>query len=619
MANNSNSFLKAFGALFWGLNKARIVILNLIFFGLLLLIFALMMRGPDKITVSEGSALILAPSGTIVEELAGDPVELAINKMLGAEQPEVLLRDVLRAIEQAAEDDRISSILIDTRRFAGASLNKLYQIGQALEAFRETGKPVIAMLDYATQNPYYLAAQADEILLHPEGMVMIEGFGSYRMYYREMFEKIDADVRLIRAGTYKTAGEPYIRDDMSDEDREAVLDFLGDLWDMYVDDVSERRGMTREQLLRIANEFPALLEQAGGDLAKAALDNGLVDALVTRQELRDRMIAITGKDEDSNSFRQIGLDSYLQSRAQARGFRVDTRPKVGVVVARGVISDGEQPPGSIGGESTARLLRNARHDDDIKAVVLRIDSPGGSVFGSELIRREVMLLREAGKPVIASMSGVAASGGYWIAMEADQIIASPRTITGSIGVFGLYGSFAGTINRLGLNVDGVGTTEMAGSFNPLMPIDERTVNVLESVIGNAYNEFITKVAQARDMSIEAVDEVAQGRVWSGRRAHELGLIDQLGELDLALSEAAALAELGEEYQVHYVQRELTPFQAFLSELAGEAMIMAGIEAPGFGKMIGEQSTRQLINDLKLLSESNGKMAVNAYCLACGLD
>jgi protease-4 len=613
MSESGNGFTRALGALFWGLNKARVVILNVIFFGLLLLLLVAMMRGPEQILVDEGSALVIAPNGAIVEELAGDPTELALNKMLGSEQLEVLLRDIVDGIEKAKDDERISSILIDTRSFGGASLNKLHMIGEALNDFRESGKPVISIIDNAAQNQYYLAAQADEILLHPEGGVMLEGYGNYPMYYKGMLDKIDADVRLIRVGTYKSAGEPFFRETMSEAAREMNLDFLGDLWAMYLEDVSARRGMTAEELERIVNDFPAILAAAEGNPARAALDSGLVDTLATRHEVRQRMIAITGEDTENHTFHQIDLDSYLAADVVPPGFGMDEGDKVAVVVARGAISDGNQPPGLIGGESTARLLREARHDDNVKSVVLRIDSPGGSVFGSELIRREVMLLREAGKPVVASMSGVAASGGYWIAMEADKIVASPRTITGSIGVFGMYASFAGTIDKIGLNVDGVGTTEMAGSFNPLMPIDERTVDLIQSVINNIYDEFITKVAMAREMTVDEVDAVAQGRVWSGRRAHQLGLIDQLGEFDDALVEAASLANLGDDYKVDYIERELTPFQQFVINLAGDAMVMAGIEFRGYGQLLGASNAQQVIRDLQLLSQSNGKMSVNAYC------
>lgn len=554
------------------LDFSRRFILTVLFLFLVLLMVASLLR-PD-LKLQDRSALVIAPVGAIVEQYSTSPADRALARLTGEEVAEVRLRDLLEALDAAAGDRRIERVLLRLDHVTSAGMASLRELGAAVDRVRVAGKQVIAYGDWYTQGPYYLAARADEVYLHPQGSLLLEGFSRYRTYFAGALGKIGIEPRLFKAGTYKSAGEAWVRNDASEAAREADLHWLGDLWRRYLDEIAAARQLDPGRLQAGIDDLPAMVEAAGGDLARAALDAGLVDELKTLDELRDLMIDRGARDSDGHTFRQISLDDYLALLAREQAGQRHTPAPVAIVVAEGQIVDGEQPPGTVGGESTSALIRQAREDDDVRALVLRVDSPGGGVFPSEQIRREIELTRRAGKPVVVSMGDVAASGGYWITTDADRVFADPSTITGSIGVFSLWFDASETMAKLGLNTDGVGTTRMAGAFDPTRPYDPRVGRILQSNVDRIYAEFLAKVARARDSTPEAIDEVAQGRVWSGAQALEHGLVDELGGLEAAVAHARRLAGLPADARFDYLEPEPSRFDRLMESFAGSALAHA---------------------------------------------
>ncbi|MFP4207869.1 MAG: signal peptide peptidase SppA [Wenzhouxiangella sp.] len=598
---------------FWrAVTALRMGVFNVLFLLVLALIIGLALRGSEPLMIESDTTLILDPKGFLVEEYSGTPIERALNDALGQGVVETRLRDVLDALERAAEDDRIGQVLISTDELLGLAPGMMVELHDAVAQFRASGKPIIAYGGFMGQGQYFLASLADEVWLDPDGVVLLTGYGFYRQYYAEGLERLGVDVNLIRVGEYKSAMEPFIRSDMSEEDREATNYFLGDLWQRYVEMTARNRGLPVAVMADLTEQLPRHFERADGDSARAALDAGLVDRLVSRPELRAEM-AQRGAPAEDGSYRNIGFMAYLSVSLP------DRQPggRVGVIVAQGVITEGVQPPGIIGADSTSRLIRQALHDDEIEAVVLRVDSGGGSAFASEVIRRELMALRDAGKPVVVSFGNVAASGGYWIAMGADEIWAYPSTITGSIGIFGFFPTFQDTLAKIGVYTDGVGTTPLSGAFRADRAMGEDTERLLQSFIEHGYREFIGLVAEHRRMSIEEVDAVAQGRVWSGAQAQARGLVDQLGTLEQAIGSAARMAGLGEDYRVSYVEPELEPWQQFLTGLGARAILAAGFE-PDLPvlDLVPADLRRGLLIDLQRVVERTraGQPGVMAHCL-----
>ena len=611
----SGGFLRFLRGLWRGVDLTRRAVFNLLF--LLVLVLVLVAVFSDGPVLRERSALVLAPAGAIVEQYSVDPVERALARLVGEEQPETQLRDILRALDVAARDKRIERLVIRPDRIGSVGYAALREIGAAIQRFKESGKQVVAYADNLGQQQYYLAAFADEVYLHPEGGLLLEGLGRYRMYYREALQdKLGVDVHLFRVGEYKSAAEPYVLDGPSEEARAADLHWMNDLWQRYLADIAAARGLDPARISADIEAFDQRIREAGGDLAALALEQGLVDRLLDDAEFRTLMIERGVEDEDKHTFRQVPLDAYLGFVNRER-LPFDPRPQVAVVVAQGEITDGSQPPGTVGGESTAQLLRDAREDEDVKAVVLRVDSPGGGLFPSEQIRREVERVRAAGKPVVVSMANVAASGGYWISMNADAIYANESTITGSIGIFGLFFTIPDTLSRLGIHTAGVGTTSLAGAIDPRLPLDPRLGAAIQAIIDDGYREFIGKVAEARGQSTEAIDAVARGRVWSGAQAREHGLVDALGGLDEAIADAARRADLAEDaYGVRYIERELSPFERFLVDSSANALASTLVQRLGVGRLVlGEQGMAELARDLRLLAPPAGGRPVRiaAYC------
>ena len=578
MYERKNPLMRLLGGTWRAIDSSRKVAVNLLFLAIVIVLLVFVFSS-DEPEIADTTALVVAPKGQLVEQLTAKSIEQMIDEARGAATPETLLKDVIDAIKAAKDDDRVQVLLLDLSSFSGARLTKLQDLGEAIIDFKTSGKKVIATADMYGQDAYYLAAHADEILTHTMGAVMLEGYGRYRMYFKEGIDKLGLDVHIFKVGTYKSAVEPFLLDGMSDYAKEANREWLGDLWRIYLDDVAAARGIPAENLDDYAQNFPRFMAEANGDTTKAALDFGLADQALTRVETREHLIELVGEDEEAHSYNQIAFTDYLKTIDDDRFGREAKGDRVGIVVARGTILDGTQPAGTIGGESTAALIRQARNDDDVKAIVLRVDSGGGSAFASEVIRRECEAARADGKPVIASMGSVAASGGFWISTSTDQIWAHPSTITGSIGIFGMIPTYQRPLaEHLGIHVDGISTAPLAG-VRVDRELPPEVGDVIQGIIEHGYREFLQRVADSRGMTTEEVDQIAQGRVWSGVDAHELGLVDHLGDLDDAVAAAAELAELGDDYAVSFIEKEEEFKDKMIREMLAEAMHVAGQDLP----------------------------------------
>jgi protease-4 len=576
MTEHRNPLVRILAGIWGGIDATRKLAVNLLFIAIVVALIALVLQS-DEPDIADGSALVVAPKGRLVEQLTATSIERMIDEARGTAAPETLLKDVLDAITEAKDDKKIGALVLDLRSFGGAHMTKLQDVGAAIEDFKASGKTVVAVADGYAQDGYYLAAHADEILMHEMGFVILEGFGRYKMYYKEGIDKLGLDVHVFRVGEYKSYVEPYLRNDMSPEAKEANLEWMGDLWGIYLDEVAAARGMTAEKLNEYAQDVARIMAEVDGDTAQAALDYGLIDDALTRVEMRQRLIELVGEDEDSHSFNQVAFTDYLKTIDDDRFGRDAKGDMVAVVVARGSILDGSQPAGTIGGDSTGALIRQARHDDDVKAIVLRVDSGGGSAFASEVIRRECEAARADGKPVIASMGSVAASGGYWISTSSDQIWAHPTTITGSIGILGLFPTYQRPLaEHLGIRVDGVSTAPLAG-VRPDRELPPEIGETIQRLIDQGYREFLERVAASRGTTVEEIDPIARGRVWSGSDAYDLGLVDHLGGLDDAIAAAAELAELDDDYAVRYIEKELEFKDKILEEMMAEAVDVGGDE------------------------------------------
>ena len=616
------SWTKSFFIGAWtAINFTRKFILNLIVFLLIgLIIIGLSNTSSDPISVPSDSALVLNLRGNLViEKTYVDPAEKFIGEALGQSQdnPEILVRDLVKAIENAKEDNRIKALVLKLGGLGGGGLDKMRDVADALTDFKTSGKPIYSMGDYYGQNQYYLAAHADNVYLHPMGAMIIEGYGRYRMYFKEGLEKLRASVNVFKVGKFKSAVEPFLRDDMSPEARTANEAWLGELWSQYKSDVAAARGMDVSNFDEKTEQILVKFEAADSDFAQYALQNGWVDALRTRNEFRNEMVELLGESDDDAGYNTISYRNYLDAITSPIPLPESSKDKVAIVVAKGTILDGNQKPGTIGGDSTAALLRKARLDDNVKAVVLQVDSGGGSVFGSEVIRREVELVKEAGKPIVASMATYAASGGYWISASTDKIIAEPSTVTGSIGIFGMITTFENSLEYLGVRTDGVATTDFAG-MTPTRALTPGMKQVIQMNIERGYERFINLVATERNMTPEAVDEIAQGRVWIGTQALELGLVDELGGLEDAVSAAAQLAGM-DDYDTKYIVRELSEQELFWQNLMNSGTsVLANFNIEPQQSAIQDLMSK-VDSDLKRFTQLNDPLAAYAMCMECSVD
>ncbi|ALJ26604.1 protease IV [Stenotrophomonas acidaminiphila] len=613
------------------MNFTRRLILNLVFFGLLFLVLIVMMVAMGKGASSakilqDRTTLVIAPEGRLVEQYSTDPVSRALAKAVGdSNAEEIQLRDLIRAIEAARDDKKIERVVLELDKLQPSGFASMREVAAALQDLRASGKQLVAFSENMGQSQYLLAAQADEVYLDPMGSLLLEGLGRYRQYFRSgLQDKLGVDVHLFKVGEYKSAAEPYVLDAASPQAKEADLFWMNDVWQRYLGDIAKARKLDAAQLAAGIDTLPEGIAAAGGDLARFALQQKLVDGLKTREEvealLTDRGVADSDAD---GGFRQIALGDYL-TQVDARRSPIDHRPQVAVVVAEGEIAGGDLPAGRVGGVSTSALLRAARDDDDVKAVVLRVDSPGGEVFASEQIRREVDALKAAGKPVVVSMGDLAASGGYWISMNADRIYADESTITGSIGIFGMIPNFARSLDKIGVHTDGVGTTRFAGAFDVTRPMDPAVGRVVQSVIDKGYADFTGKVAQARGRDVDAIDEVARGRVWSGAQAKERGLVDAFGGLKAAIADAAGRAKLGDpdKYRVNYIEKAATPFAQFMTGFAGSRAGAWMLSDSSMARLMLARTMPEMDAQLRFVEDAvkdrNGApVKALAYCF-CGL-
>lgn len=600
--------------LFHFLTKPFILVANFTRHLLLLLLFFLILYfffGGHTLILRENTALVLAPKGFVVDQYSGDPTSQAIDNIRGTDIPETRVRDLIKAIELATTDDHISALVLNPDYMWGAGLANLREIEHAIDQFRQqSNKPVIAMATNLSQGQYYFASLADEILMDPQGFLFLQGFGSYRNYFKDGLDKLGVDVHLFKVGEYKSAAEPFVRNDMSQAAKEAGLHFMNDLWQTYLEGVAQRRGLEVATLEAIVDQQAQRLMENNGSVADMAIDAGLVDRIMKRSFMHKRIAEVSSFDDDNNQFRGIGFEDYLGLQLLDEPMLAD---RVAVVVAEGAIMGGEQPAGTIGGASTSALLEMARLDPSVKAVVLRVNSPGGGVYPSEQIRREVDALKVAGKPVVVSMGNVAASGGYWISMTADTIWADEATITGSIGIYGLLMTYPELFNKLGIHTDGVGTTKWVGAFNPDKELDPELAELIQSNIEYGYHQFISSVASARNLEFEMVDRIARGRVWTAKQAHDLGLVDQLGGLQEAIADAASKANLGDDYNLVWVEESLS----FTEQLFVDLLATAGehIDLKSNNSLSMQQLLQPLAAELSLLMDARpGEVMQVAHCL-----
>lgn len=586
-------------------NFTRHLILLLIFLFILWLIFA-----GQKIHVSDKTALVLAPKGYIVDQYSGNPAVQALQTIQGTRVPETRMRDIIRSIEMAADDKKITALVLNPDEIWGVGLAHLREIAAAVERFKvSSGKPVIAMATSLSQSQYYFASLADEVLMDPQGFLFIQGFGGYRNYFKDGLDKLGVDVHLFRVGEYKSAAEPFVRNSMSEEAKEANLHFMNDMWQTFLQDIADKRSLSVADLTEIIDNQAQLLQAKNGSVADMALDAGLVDRVMKRPFMHKHIAEYSSFDDDNNHFRGINFEDYLTLDLPT----LAVSNQVAVVVAEGTILGGDQPAGTIGGDSTSALLEQARLNKKIKAVVLRVNSPGGGVFPSEQIRRQVEALQVAGKPVVVSMANVAASGGYWISMTADSIWANESTITGSIGIYGMLLTYPKLFEKLGIHSDGVGTTEWVGAFNADRPLDPEFAQLIQSNVEYGYQQFITAVAAARGLEVSMVDQIARGRVWTAKQGKDLGLIDNLGNLQEAVSDAAQRAGISNDFKVKWLEKELS----FSERLLADAFVKVStfIDFQGYkSQQRIQQILQPLATDLSLLLDGRpGDMVELAHC------
>ena len=609
---SSGSGVRGFLGLIWrileGIRKVLHLALLLVIFG-----FVLAALHTSIPVVPRTAALVIAPQGELVEQLSGDSVRRAFGEASGGPAPETLLRDVTDAITAAKADSRIKLIVLDVEELGPSGLSKLQEIGAVLRDFRASGKRVIAAGDSFSQSQYYLAAQAGEIYLDPMGEVAVTGFAYYRMYFKDAIDKLSVDLNVFRAGTFKSYTDQFSRSDMAPSEREETSVWLESLWNAYTQDVQHARSLPATALKDFIAEQPAALQAVNGDMAKMALQRGLVTALKSRRQVADDLKGLVGEDDNNHSFNSIGMNQYLAAVRAKHVLKSKSDTKVGIIVASGEIFDGRQAPGSIGGESTSNLLREARYDKSVKAVVLRVDSPGGSEFASEKILREVQALRKAGKPVVVSMSTYAASGGYYIAAAANQIFASPTTITGSIGVFSYIPTFQRTLEKIGVKTDGIGTTPLAGDLRIDRALGQVTKQILQASVDHAYAQFLRRVADGRKKSVEEVDKIAQGRVWSGADAQRIGLVDQLGGLKDATVAAAKLAQLGTDYDIDYIEPNLSLREQLLMQIRSEGVRLGRLAGLMPQRTEVERILDPLLEQARAITQLKDPRGLYSYC------
>jgi protease-4 len=614
-----------FSGIGWFLRSLRELLVNLVFL-LFILVLLTAFWQKDVHQIPTDVALIINPTGILVDQLSFvDPMAYLLQGESDLPQ-ETLVRDLTKTIKAAATDKHIKALVMQLDELDFGGVSKMLEVAEALKVFKASGKKIYIYGDRFSQDQYLLAAHADQIFMHPMGEVELTGFGVYRNYFKEALDKLEIDFHVFRVGEYKSAMEPFLRQDMSEQDRQSNLTWLNSLWGSYLQAVTTARGIKAEAIAQFINKNDEVLAAVKGNAAQAALDVGLITAIKGREETNEFLLNELGEDENGD-FRGIDYRDYL-----AMGIREKkSENKIGLIIASGEIVDGDAPSGEIGGDTLAGFIREAIDDETVKAVVLRVDSGGGSAFASEVIREQILALRETGKPLIISMGSVAASGGYWISADADEIWSTSTTLTGSIGIFGAFPTVQKSLQKLGINTDGVGTTAVAGGMRIDRALDPITERAIQSSVEFGYQQFIDVVSTGRNLQPAAVEAIAQGRVWSGADALGNKLVDKLGGLDEAIASAAKLASL-DNYQVITIEETLDPRQLFLKEImqsgakiAATLGVKLGVtQATAFAPLINAAEHSSAIKtwmtamtkDFAQVLGFNDPRGLYLYCSAC---
>ena len=600
--------LKGIWRVLSGISRVITVLAPLVFVAIFVIAFSAGLNDSTPEPLPEKAALLIAPSGPLVEDAPPvDPVSAFLNQ--DYDQP-TLLNDLVRAIRWAAEDDRITALVMDLENLAGPSTSQTLEISDAMAEFQAAGKPVIAAGDFYTQAHYLLASQADHILLHPEGGMFLEGFSVYRSYLKTFLEKIRVTMHVFRAGESKSAVEPYLRDDMSETERRIVTQWLGGLWSTYTQHAEAGRDLPEGEMDRFIADFGGRLQASNNDLAETLLAGGWVDVLADHSEMEDALAEWVGVTDEQGHAEMIGLGRYVDDVKASLSLELEGLPLVAIVPVEGTIVPGDSEEGMAGSDTITGYIDMVLEAEDLAAVVLRVNSPGGSVFASDLIRRKLAEVRAAEIPVVVSMGSVAASGGYWIAADADEIWALPTTITGSIGAFSAFPTIEGVIDYIGVKVDGLGTTPLAGAASLNRGLSPEMSNIVQALSYGAYEDFIELVATGRNMSDADVRDIAEGIVWIGADAAEIGLVDQLGGLQEAVESAAALAGVD---QWRTGRTQVPPsFESILLEELSRSFSASVLPKGGWFESLIE-GFRPVV---KGVSDLRDPMHVYVQCLAC---
>ena len=600
--SESNGFFSKLGH---RISQARTFVVNSVFVVIVLSILVSLFGGQETPTIRNNSALIIQPKGTIVEQSVA-PNNWQDALFQDSSDASIEIGHILHAIKIAGTDEKIKMIVLGLDDLNGVSLTQAQRITEALQTFKETGKKIISYGNIFEQNQYYIASSSNELYMNPWGQMLLQGYGGNNLYFKDLLAKLDINMHIFRVGEFKSATEPFSRINMSDEARQASTALYQGIWDELVQGIAENRQLTRNEVNDYAQNFDVLLAKTSGDMARAALEANLIDELLTPDQMETRIAIEVGRYK--GEINGIGMGSYLNIRGLIDSVTDENAPEIGVIVVQGaILEDGQGLSNVASANDLVGRIRRARFNEELKALVIRVDSPGGSAFASELIRQELELFQVTGRPVVASFANVAASGGYWISATSDAIIAESATITGSIGIFGVIPTFEKSLSRIGVYSDGVGTTPLARGMDSFSGLSPQAQAIFQASVEFGYGQFIDLVARGRDMPKAEVEKVAQGRVWQGSKALELGLVDALGDINVALAKAAELAGIAQ-WRAVDLRQPLDPRSIFITEI---------MESFGFQLSANThpwlRSVQKELNTLALFTDRRHTFAL---CLAC---